>query len=78
MKTDLEKQLRDAARKSRMKMLAISQQTGVPYSAIHSFIKSKRGLTLATASKLATLFRLELRPIRGARAKRKRTRRAGV
>jgi ribosome-binding protein aMBF1 (putative translation factor) len=45
-----------------MTMLAISQKTRVSYSAIHSFMASKRGMTLATASKLADLFGLELRP----------------
>jgi plasmid maintenance system antidote protein VapI len=59
---DLERQLRDAARKSGLSMLAMSQRADIPYAAVHSFIARERGMTLATASKLATLLGLELRP----------------
>ncbi len=59
--SDLEKQLREAAQKSGLSMLTISKRTGVPYSAIHSFLASKRGMTLATASKIATLLEIEFR-----------------
>ena len=61
---DLEKQLRDAARKSGLSMLAMSQRANIPYAGVHSFVARERGLTLATASRLATLLGLEFRPVR--------------
>jgi len=61
---DLEKQLRDAARASGLSMLAMSVQAGIPYAAVHNFVASERGLTLMTASKLATLLGLEFGPVR--------------
>lgn len=66
---DLAKQLRDAARKSGMSMLALSQRAGVPYAGIHTFMVKEGGLTLTTASRLAELLGLELRPVRRRKGK---------
>jgi len=61
---NLEKQLRDAARASGLSMLAMSKRADIPYAAVHNFVASERGMTLMTASKLATLLGLEFRPVR--------------
>lgn len=61
---DLAEQLREAARKSGLSMLAMSQQAGIPYAAVHNFVARERGLTLTTASKLATLLEMELQPVK--------------
>jgi hypothetical protein len=60
---DIETQLREAARKSGMSMKRISEESGIPYAAVHGFVARDRSLLLSTASKLATLLELELRPI---------------
>ncbi len=60
----IDKQLREAARASGLSMKAISERAGIPYAAVHGFVARDRGLTLATAAKLAALLGLELRPVR--------------
>ena len=66
---DLETQLRDAARRSGMSMKAISDETGIPYAAVHGFVARDRSILLSTASKLCKLFGLELRPMRRTKKK---------
>jgi len=65
---DLEKQLRDAARASGLSMSSMSVQADIPYGSVHNFIASERGLTLATATKLANLLGLELRSVKRRKA----------
>lgn len=61
---DIEQQLRRAALDSGLSMLQLSKRSGIPYSAIHGFMKSGQGITLRTASKLAALLNLTLQPVR--------------
>lgn len=44
-----------------------SKQADVDYSAVHGFVEGSRDVTLATASKLADVLALELRPKRKGR-----------
>ena len=59
--SDIERQLKNAARKSGLSMKALSDRSGVFYSAVHGFMTSDRGITLRTAAKLARVLGLELR-----------------
>ncbi len=61
--SNIEKQLREAARKSGLSMKRISDETGIPYAAVHGFVARDRSVLLSTASKLAKLLGLELKPI---------------
>ena len=45
-----------------MNRLAWSKRADVDYSAVHGFVEGSRDVTLATASKLAGVLGLELRP----------------
>ena len=61
---DLDKQLRQAIRRSGMTRKQIADRAGVSYAIIHDFVSGKRGMTLRTASKVASLLGLELREVR--------------
>ena len=67
--TDLAKALRAALAAADMSRFELSKRSGVSYSVIHRFFGGDRDLTLRTASKLADVLGLELRPVR--RGKRK-------
>ena len=64
---DIEKQLLDAARATGLSMAELTRAAGLPYSAVHGFLKSGRRLSLRSAAKLAVALRLELRPVRRVR-----------
>ncbi len=65
MARNIEKQLRDAVRRSDLNMFQLSKQAEVRYASIHRFVVYDQGLTLRSAAKLAELLDLELRPARG-------------
>ena len=52
---------------SGLNRFAWSKQADVEYSAVHGFVEGSRDVTLATASKLADVLGLELRPERKGR-----------
>ncbi len=54
--------LKAAARRSGMSMNAMSKRTGLAYQIVHGFLTKERDITVTSASKLADLFELELRP----------------
>ena len=60
--TDLEKILRDALKNSGLSTYQLEALTGVPQAVIYRFIKGKRSITLATASKIVEALNLELKP----------------
>lgn len=66
---DIERQLRDAAKRSGLSIKRLSDESGVPYSAMHGFMVNDRGITLRSAAKLARVLGLELCPVK--RGKRK-------
>lgn len=43
-------------------MNAMSKRTGLAYQIVHGFLTKERDITVTSASKLADLFELELRP----------------
>lgn len=57
---DIEKQLREAARRSGLSILALSKRWGVSYAVAHRFVTGTGGITLKTAAKLARTLGLEL------------------
>ena len=61
---DLGEQLRRAVTKAGLNRFAISQRTGLSYSVVHGFLGGERDIMLGTASKLAAVLGLELRPAR--------------
>lgn len=65
--TDLANGLREAFEASDMNRLELSRRSGVSYSVVHRFIAGERDLTLGTASKLAGVLGLELKPKRKGR-----------
>ena len=67
--SDIEAQLLEAARQSGLSMKALSDRSGIPYSAVHGFLKSDRRITLRYGAKLADVLGLGLRPIRRPRSK---------
>ena len=62
--TDLGEQLRAAIRRSGLSRKQAADRTGVSYSVIHGFMSGERSMTLDTASKVADLVGVELRPVR--------------
>lgn len=64
---DLAEQLRTAFEKSGMSMFELGKRSGVAYSGVHRFITGDRDVTLETASKLAEILGVELRPRKGTR-----------
>lgn len=59
-RTCLEGQIRSAMRKSGLSISRIIQESGVADSCVHGFASGRRGIELATASKLAEALDLEL------------------
>ena len=63
-KTDLAKGLRAAFKASGMSRFELAKRSGVSYSVIHRFFGGGRDLTLRTASRIADVLGMELRPKR--------------
>ena len=61
----LEQQLRRAIEASNRTAYRISKDSGVSEGVLSLFLNGRRGITLATASKLAETLGLELRPVTG-------------
>ena len=61
---DLAAQLRTAVERSGLSRFELAQRTGLSYAVIHRFITGNRDIVLATASKIAAVLDLELRPAR--------------
>lgn len=61
---DLGEQLKRAIRQSGLTRKQISDRAGVGYAAVHGFMAGSRDLTLASASRIANLVGVELRPKR--------------
>jgi len=66
---DLAAQLKRAIADSRLSMLKVAERSGLRYQTVHRFLTADRDIALSSASKLAGLLGLELRPAR--RTKRK-------
>ena len=66
---DLGAQLRATFRDSGMSRFAVARQAGVSYAIVHRFFGGDRDITLTTASRLAGVLGLELRPIGDSRRK---------
>lgn len=62
--TDLGGQLRAAFTESELSRFAWSKRAGVSYAIVFHFVAGDRTVTLDTASKLAEVLGLELRPAR--------------
>ena len=60
---DLASQLRAAFRESQMSRFELARRAGISYAIVHRLIAGDRGITLATASKIAGVLRLALRPV---------------
>ena len=58
--TYLEKQIREAFKNSGMTIYRLAKDSGVSQPVVSRFVNEKRGITLATASKLAEALNLEL------------------
>lgn len=63
-KTDLAQQLRAAFEKSGLSRFGLARQSGVPYSVVHRFMEAERDVRLGTASKMADVLGVEIRPLR--------------
>jgi len=63
MSKDIERQLRQAIRKSGMSRYRIAKESGLTESQLSYFIHGKRSLTLPAAAKLAKALGLELKPV---------------
>ena len=61
---DLGQELREAIKRSGLTRKKIADESGVCYSALHGFMAGTRDMTLASASKIAEVLGLELRPKR--------------
>jgi len=62
--TDLGGQLRAAIEASGLSRFELSRRAGVAYAVVYRFVGGERTITLDTASKLANVLGLELRPKR--------------
>ena len=60
--TYLEKRIRAEIRKSGLTIYRVAKDSGVSQPIVSRFMNSKRGITLATASKLVEYLGLELTP----------------
>ena len=58
----LGQQLRAACVESGMTRFALAKRAGVSYAIVHRFAAAERDITLGTASKLADVLGLELKP----------------
>ena len=63
-KRDLGEQLRAAVTESGLTRNALAKQMDVSYAITHRFMGGDRDITLATASKMADVLGLELRPVK--------------
>ena len=63
----LAEQLKAAIGKSGLSVYRLAKQAGVPQPVLWRFVKGQRDLTLSTASKVARVLGLELRPKRKGR-----------
>lgn len=59
---DIEKQLKQAIKRSKMSRYRIAGKSGLTESQLSYFVNGKRSLTLPAAAKLAKALGLELRP----------------
>lgn len=62
--TDLGNQLRAAFAESGLSRFAWAKRAGVSYAMVFHFVAGDRTVTLDSASKLAEVLKLELRPVR--------------
>ena len=58
----IEEQLRRFANRSGMSILAMSKASNIGYMSLHSFLRGGRTMRMDSASRLATILNLELRP----------------
>jgi len=58
--TYLEKQIRAAFKQSGLTIYRLAKDSGVSQPVVSRFVNGKRGITLATASKLVETLKLEL------------------
>ena len=65
----LANRLRKAIEESGLSMRQVSIKTGIRYKSVHAFVVGYGDLTLASASKIAALVRLELKPAKSERGK---------
>lgn len=56
--------LRQAVADAGLSMLQVSKRAGIPYKCAHAFIVGYGDVMLATASKIADVVGLELRPVK--------------
>ena len=75
--TDLAEQLRWAIADSGLTRHALSKRSGVTYAVVFRFVAEERDVTLRTASKLADVLGLELRPAGPVSRRSKGTKRKG-
>ena len=61
---DLGRQLREAFDASGLSRFELARRAGMSYAIVHRFFGGDRDITLKTASKLADVLELELRPKR--------------
>lgn len=61
---DLAEQLRAAFAESGLSRFELARRAGLSYAVVHRFIGGDRDITIGTASKLANVLGLELRPTR--------------
>ena len=64
---DIEKQLKQALKESKMSRYRIAKESGLTESQLSYFIHGQRTLTLPAAAKLAKVLGLELKPKKKAR-----------
>ena len=69
--SDLATQLRAAFRESQMSRFELARRAGISYAIIHRFVAGERGITLASASKIAGVLGMALRRVKPRTAKRK-------
>lgn len=63
----LDEQLRRAVREAGLSTYGLAKGAGIDRAIAVRFMNAERSLTLTTASKIATLLGLELRPVRRTR-----------
>ncbi|MGD2109735.1 MAG: helix-turn-helix transcriptional regulator [Phycisphaerae bacterium] len=64
---DLSGQLRAAFAESGLSRFELARRAGVSYAIVHRWVGGDRDITIGTASKLAGVLGLELRPVKRAR-----------
>lgn len=63
--TDLGQQLRQAFEATGISRFELARRAGISYAIIHRFAAGDRDIRLETASKIATVLGMELRPVSG-------------